>query len=223
MSSSESPSLRSLILVPSVITLAVTILRLVGELQNWSPVFFSRAAGGAAAVVGIVWLVLIFGFYFAWKLAAAGGAPPAGRVIGYAALGIALAVGTLTAVVKAGGSQNAQFLAFIVVSLVAAVIAYRGWPALGRVNFVYGLAARIPVVIVMLVAIYGNWGTHYDVAPPNVAAMAPLTKWFMIGFIPQMFIWVPFTMCVGALFGGIALLVAGSRRSAPAAGTPRVA
>jgi hypothetical protein len=223
MSSSESPSLKSLILVPSVITLAVTILRLVGELQHWSPVFFSRAAGGAGAVVGIVWLVFIFGIYFAWKLAAAGPTPPAGRVIGYAALAIALAVGTLTAVVKAGGSQNAQFLAFLVVSVVAAVIAYRGWPALGRVNFVYGLAARIPVVIVMLVAIYGNWGTHYDVAPPNLAEMAPLTKWFMIGFMPQIFIWIPFTICVGALVGGITLLVVGSRSRATVGGTPRVA
>jgi hypothetical protein len=223
MSSPESPSLKSLILVPSVITLAVTLLRLVGELQHWSPVFFSRAAGGAGAVVGIVWLVIVFGIYFAWKLASAGPTPPAGRVIGFAALAIALAVGTLTAVVKAGGSQNAQFLAFLVVSVVAAVIAYRGWPALGRVNFVYGLAARIPVVIVMLVAIYANWGTHYDVAPPNLAGTAPLTKWFMIGFMPQMFIWVPFTMCVGALVGGFTLLVVGSRSGATVGGTPRVA
>jgi hypothetical protein len=35
-------SLRSLILVPAVITLAVTLLRLVGELLRWDPSFFSR-------------------------------------------------------------------------------------------------------------------------------------------------------------------------------------
>ena len=54
-------SMTSLILTPALITLAVTVLRLVGELQNWSPRFFSRQAGGAGAVVGIVWLVPIFG------------------------------------------------------------------------------------------------------------------------------------------------------------------
>jgi hypothetical protein len=31
-----------LILVPSLITLAVTILRVVGELQNWPAPFFSK-------------------------------------------------------------------------------------------------------------------------------------------------------------------------------------
>ena len=48
-------SIRRLIMVPAVITLAVTLLRLVGELQHWSPRFFSREAGGAFALVGIVW------------------------------------------------------------------------------------------------------------------------------------------------------------------------
>src|SRR5574337_2123095 len=57
-----------LILVPSLITLAVTIVRLVGELQHWSPPFFNASAGGGAAVVGIVWLPIIFGPYFALKL-----------------------------------------------------------------------------------------------------------------------------------------------------------
>jgi hypothetical protein len=35
-----------LILVPSIITLAITILRLVGELQHWPAPWFSTTAGG---------------------------------------------------------------------------------------------------------------------------------------------------------------------------------
>ncbi len=50
-----------LILVPAVITLAVTLLRLVGELQQWSSALFNRSAGGGGAIVGIVWLVPVFG------------------------------------------------------------------------------------------------------------------------------------------------------------------
>src|SRR6185295_3142583 len=96
-------------LVPSLITLAITILRLVGELQNWSPTFFSRAAGGAGAIVGIVWLVPIFGVYFAVKLAKAGATPGAGRVLGYSALALAVAALTIFGAVKATKNQGAQF------------------------------------------------------------------------------------------------------------------
>jgi hypothetical protein len=56
----------------------------------------------------------------------------------------------------------------------------------------------------MLVAILGNWGTHYDVAPPNFPAMAPLSKWLLIGLLPQMTIWIWFTVVVGSLFGILA-------------------
>jgi hypothetical protein len=220
---SDAVSVKSLILVPALITLAITILRLVGELQNWSPTFFSRAAGGAGAIVGIVWLVPIFGAYFAVKLAKAGGAPGAGRVLGYSALAIGFAVLAITATVKATKNQGVHFGVFMVVTVIAGAIAYRGWPALGRALLAYGLAARIPVAIVMLVAIYANWGTHYDVAPPNMAAMPPLQKWFMIGLMPQMLGWIPFTICVGALFGGLALLAAGGRREVPVAGKPGLA
>jgi hypothetical protein len=94
---------------------------------------------------------------------------------------------------------------------VAAWIAYRAWPRLGQVLLVYGLAARVPVIIVMLFAIYANWGTHYDVAPPNFPEMAPFSKWLQIGLLPQLFLWVPFTMFIGALCGGLALLGSRSR------------
>jgi hypothetical protein len=218
----ERASLKSLILVPALITLAVTLLRLIGELQNWSPRFFSRAAGGAGAIVGIVWLVPIFGVYFAAKLARAGGSPGAGRVVGFSALAIGLVVATMWVTVKATANQQAHLGAGLVSCAIAAGIAYRGWPALGKTLLAYGLAARIPVAIVMLIAMFANWGTHYDVAPPNFPEMAPLAKWFMIGLLPQIFLWIPFTIGVGMLFGGLALLAVG-RREAPIAGAPRTA
>jgi len=212
-----------LILFPALITLAVTILRLVGELQHWSPRLFSREAGGAGALVGIVWLVPVFGVYFAWKLAKAGPAAGAGRVIGYSALAFGLAALAIFVTIKTIANQRAQFGVFLIAAVVASVIAYRGWPALGRVLLAYGLAARVPVAVVMLIAIYANWGTHYDVAPPNFPEMSPLAKWFTIGFLPQIFMWIPFTICVGALFGGLTLLAVRRRREAPLAGTPGIA
>ena len=70
-------SIPQLIFIPSVITLGITILRLVGELQHWPTSLFNPAAGGGGAIVGITWLVPILGVYFAMKLSAAGRVPRA--------------------------------------------------------------------------------------------------------------------------------------------------
>lgn len=199
-------SLKKLILVPAVITLAVTLLRLVGELLHWSPMLFNPAPGGGGAIVGIAWLVPIFGIYFAMKLAGAGELPrSAAAAIGYALLGGLLLPAVGFAAVKLGVGQQsvAMLLVFVAGSIVGALIALRGWPALGRTLFAYGLAARIPVAIVMLLAILGDWGTHYDVVPPGLPAMGPIQKWLLIGLLPQMTIWIWYTIAVGALFGGV--------------------
>jgi hypothetical protein len=194
-----------LILVPAVITLAVTLLRLIGELQRWSPALFNREAGGGGALVGIVWLVPVFGAWFGYKLARAGETP--GRILRGIALCIgAFAVMMLTGFVAqaAGIDPNSRtiLVIFVVAAAVAGLVAFQAWPELGRVLVAYGLAARIPVAVVMLVAILGQWGTHYDVPPsPEFPQMAPLELWFWIGLVPQLTIWVVFTLVVGMLFG----------------------
>jgi hypothetical protein len=210
----DDVSIKKLILVPSVITLGVTLLRLAGELMHWSPRFFSREAGGGGALVGIAWLVPVFGAWFAWKLAKAGDGPAsAGKAIGYALLGLLIMPLVGFAAIKAGLPQQSltTFAVFIVFAIVGAFIAFRAWPDLGRTLFAYALAARIPVIIVMLVAMLGNWGTHYDVAPPDFPAMGVLAKWFMIGVLPQLTIWIWFTIAAGAVAGAIAGAVAGRR------------
>jgi hypothetical protein len=106
---------------------------------------------------------------------------------------------------------------FVVASIAGAVVVFRGWPALARTLLAYGIAARIPVVLVMLFAILGNWGTHYDVPPsPDFPAMGPIAKWLAIGVLPQLTIWIWFTIAGGAICGSIAAAIAG-RRQAPVA------
>lgn len=208
-------SIKKLILVPSVITLAVTLIRLTGELMHWSPKLFNPAAGGGGAIVGIAWLVPVFGAYFGLKLARAGQAPAgSGRAIGYAVLGFLLLPALGFAAMKLGVPDQSftAFGVFIVLAIIGAAIAYRGWPALGRTLLAYGLAARIPVIIVMLFAILGNWGTHYDVPPPNFPEMSPIAKWLAIGVLPQLTIWIWFTMAAGAICGAIAAAVTGRAR-----------
>jgi hypothetical protein len=207
-----------LILVPAVITLAVTLLRLVGELQGWSPLLFNKEAGGGGAIVGIAWLVPVFGAWFGWKLTRAGSGPGSiGRALGITLLALALLPALGYAAAKAGVDQQSltTLWVYVVGSIVAVVVGIRAWPALGRVLFTYGLAARVPVVLVMLPAILGNWGTHYDVMPPGAPAMQGLTKWFMIGVVPQLTIWMAFTVVIGGLFGITAAAIA-RRRAATA-------
>ena len=208
-------SIKKLITVPAIITLAVTLLRLAGELMHWSPALFNPAPGGGGAIVGIAWLVPIFGVYFAMKLARAGELPSgSGPAVGYPLLGGLLvpAAGLAATMLGAGRQSFTAFGVFILASIIGAVIALRGWPALGRTLFAYGLAARIPVAIVMLFAILGNWGTHYDVAPPGFPSMSPFAKWLLIGLLPQMTIWLWYTIAAGMLFGGLFVALTGRAR-----------
>jgi hypothetical protein len=202
----------NLILWPAVITLAITLLRLVGELQGWNKSLFNPVAGGGGALVGISWLPLFFGPYFAWQLAKQGKGPQnAGKAALMSLLGIGLA-----ALMFFGASQLGPvpwvFVAAFLVSLALAFLPWKAWPELGRTLLAYALAARIPVVIVMLVAIFGNWGTHYDVLPPDpspeLVAAGPLGRWFWIGLLPQMTVWIANTMLVGTLLGGLVVALA---------------
>jgi hypothetical protein len=200
-----------LILVPAIITLAVTLLRLVGELQGWSPRLFSKAAGGGGAIVGISWLVVIFGAWFGWKLAKAGQGPGAvGRAIGLAILAFAIlpVLGFGASAVGMSQESLSTFAVYVVGAIVGLLVGLRAWPALGRVLLAYAFAARIPVALVALLAVLGSWGTHYDAVSPSFPAMAPLAKWLLIGLVPQMTIWIWFTVVVGSIFGIVAGAIA---------------
>lgn len=217
MPDKDAVPVRKLILIPAVVTLAVTLLRLIGELQGWSPLLFNRQAGGGGAIVGIAWLVIFFGGWFAWKLLDEGYAPAsAWRPVGHALLGLAIVLALAFGARALQLPPFGRFGVFVVSSIAALFVAMRGWPTLGRTLVAYGLAARIPVVIVMLLAILGSWGTHYDVAPPDLPAMGLMQKWFWIGLLPQLTIWIAFTVVVGMFFGGLVVAVRSRRRAVAA-------
>ena len=202
-------SVGRMIVVPAIITFAVTLIRLVGEVMGWSPRLFNREAGGGGALIGIVWLVPIFAIYFALKLVHAGLGPRrVGATIGWSVLGIVVFVlaGALSAALHL---PPVGFISvFAVASAAVIAVAWRGWPVLARVLFAYGLAARVPVAAVMLVAMLAGWGTHYEKGPPDFPAMGTIATWFWIGLMPQLTLWIAFTVAVGLLFGGLAAAVA---------------
>jgi hypothetical protein len=225
--SQDASRIGKLILVPAVITLAVTLLRLVGELQGWSPTLFNRECGFCYALVGIWLLVPVFGAWFGWKLTRAGSGPGSlGRAFGLTLASMAVLPLFSFLAPKAGILPErlwrpnvpltesftivSVFVAFAIVGLAIGILA---WPALGRTLLAYGLAARIPVALLMLVAMLGNWGTHYD-ARPSYPQMSTLGWWVAIGLAPQLFFWIWITIVFGALFGIVAAAIARRRGTA---------
>jgi len=219
--SQDASRIGKLILVPAVISLAVTLLRLVGELLRWSPILFNRGDKPfSPSLVGIVWLVPVFGAWFGWKLTRAGSGPRSlGRAFGLTFA--ALAVMPLAAFLapKAGIvpehmwrpnvplTESFTILSvFVVVFFVGIAIGILAWPALGRTLLAYGLAVRIPIALLMLVAMLGNWGTHYDARPSY--QMSTLGWWVAIGLTPQLSFWIWITIGFGALFGIVAAVIA---------------
>ncbi|HUG55284.1 MAG TPA: hypothetical protein VMR21_16880 [Vicinamibacteria bacterium] len=201
--------LRPLLVVPALISLAVTLLRLGGELLQWSPTFFSREAGGGGAVVGISWLIPLFGIYFALRLARMGEGPPgAARVFGWALVGfVANTAVFFLAFALFPKSPQGQLALFGVGSLFAVAVARPGWPALWRVLVAYGLAARLPVVVIMLLAIFLGWDSHYAKPRPDFPPTGPLGLFLWTGLLPQMTIWIFLTVVGGMIFGALALAV----------------
>jgi len=200
-------SVGRLILVPALLTLAVTILRLVGELSHWSSSLFNREPGGPGALVGIVWLIPVFGVYFALRLVRAGDAPSsAGKAIGWAALAFAFNTAAFIGVVKLlPTSPVAQLGIFTLSSWLAIAVARPGWPALWRVLLAYGLAARIPVLVVMFLAIFLGWDSHSAKPRPDFPPMGPWGLFFWTALLPQMSIWIYLTAVGGTLFGALAV------------------
>jgi hypothetical protein len=160
----NGPCFGKIILIPALITLGITLLRLLAELMGLPSWLASREAGGPGALIGISWLPPVFGVWFAIKLA---GSP--GKL----------------------------------------------WWNLLKTLFLYGLAARIPVIIIMGLAIFGDWGTHYDAFAPGVyIAATPMTKFIQGGVIIQLVFWLLFwTVGSGMLTGMIAARISSRRTS----------
>ncbi len=152
-----------LILIPALITLAITLLRLGSEFMNLPSWLANKNPGGLGALIGITWLPPIFGIYFANKLI---GSP--GKL----------------------------------------------WRKLFNTLFLYGLAARIPVLIIMAFAIHGNWGTHYDSFPTgSFAGATSLVKFLRGGVMIQLIWWVLIWTVGSGMLTGLPTALIRSRRS----------
>ncbi len=211
--SGSSVSIGKLIVIPAIITLAITIVRLVGELQHWPAPWFSNAAGGGGAIVGISWLPFIFGPYFAWKLAAAGDGPASlGKAIGMSAVGLVVFIlGGICFGVGLTKHIIPLVLLGFVLALASAFVPRAGWRSFGNALVAYAFAARIPVLVVMFIAMSANggkgWGTHYDVAGEGFVVTSFAQKFIDLAVLPQMSLWIGWTAVIGGLLGSIVVAI----------------
>ena len=157
------PSTRSLVVVPALITLAVTALRRAVEFAGLPAWLANNGAGGAGAIFGIVWMPLVFGPWFALRIR------------------------------DAVASNRAV------------------WRPLAKTLVVYGLLARLPVALLTIPAVLGDWGTHYDKFPFEGGAAAKIAA----GFAAQLVFWACiWTVVTGTLAGMTVLAMRGRTRVA---------
>jgi hypothetical protein len=207
-------SILRLIWIPAIISLGVTLLRLTGELRHWSERWFSHETGGTdphgmSWLIGITWLAVPFGVYFALRLTWAGLGPrSAGRAALFGILGLALIFCSRFLFAIFPGHFPKILIPLWLCWVAAAALQFFGWPSLSRTLLAYGLAARIPVAVVMFFAMLGNWGTHYDyVGMPPQFSMPPVPKYLWLALFPQLVAWVAYTVVVGTLAGVVALAI----------------
>jgi len=214
----------SLVLVPALLTLVVTIVRLVGERSDWMPVLFNTHGPDPEqqqALFGITLLIPVFGFWFGFKLRRDTGGPAnlMGSVLQYV-----IAIGVL-----AGGFFAAKTLGWfvmpskeqpgapvgmgVVAGLMAAVflIVLTAWPRLSSTLLVYALLARLPVVGITFLAVANNWGTHYEKLPPFFQVPEGMDKAMFLS-MPQLVFWPVVTMLVGGLCGCLGAALAGKKK-----------
>jgi hypothetical protein len=208
MPDAKSSSLTKAILIAAVLSLLVTVVRLVGQLQGWGGSLFNKEPGGGGSLLGITWLVMPFGFWFGRRLAKGGSRPASlGKSALFLLLGIGLVVGVFAYGIQAVPDWQERVLVLGVGSSIAGLCVLLAWPRAWLVLVAYGLLARLPVVLVQYLAVQNGWDTHFAKGPPDAPPELALT----LLTVAQLSFWpLAFTPLVGGLF---ALLGARTVRS----------
>lgn len=188
-----------LVLVASFLTLLLTIVRTLGEALHWHAAWFPAAPGGAMSLIGIVWLVPVFGFLFGRRAAQAGSRPAFLAAFAVPLLGLAAiiaAIGWIGTKLQGQALYDGMSTLFCVAPAVA-LLGLFVWPRVFVVTLAYGLLARAPVAVVQWLDLTQGWGTHYGMMHPSLPADLTLDAKLWLATLAQFGLWVPFTILAG--------------------------
>lgn len=191
-----------IILIPSLIAIGVTLARLTGELRHWPrPLVNSDVCG--KAILGVIWLVPVFGIYFAMKLWRSRQPPRLKLAIALAIAGLLLKlVGTY--IMERRGPYLPRVSLNFGVTLAGMLLQFLAWPELSKILLAYGYLSRIPVAVVQFLAMRGDWGTHYDALDPGFPKIGFWPTYLRVAFVPNIFFMEAYTVIVGVLVGCVA-------------------
>lgn len=186
--------LRHTVLLMAAVALAITLLRLLGEVRHWDPLLFGSDAGGGGALVGIGWLILAFGALAGRQLQRIGRGPAdARRAWTRTGLGVVTPLAGFILVVTAIGPTPFGMIVGAGACIAGAIIAAPAWPELARASLLFALLCRIPILVITPFAIANDWGTHYEKLAPGSPELEPLTRTLVL-CMAQVIFWIPITI-----------------------------
>lgn len=204
--SSAGPSTFRLILAPSIVTLAVSVVRVVGEREGWFP----TKEGGFGVLAGIFFVGLLFAAWFALRLRRAGSAPRVRLPWAWSLasiLPVVIAFGLTAPKLMEQEANDAGYaalqtsaLAGAAAAAIAAVVQFVVWPRLAWTLLCYAIPARLTVIAITWLAKSQAWDTHYTKFGPkgwtfDMAGTMTRTAVMQFGF------WIPITIVTGTLLG----------------------
>lgn len=197
-----------LVLWPSIVTLLISIARLVGEREGWMP----TASGGSFAWLGISWFGFAMGVWFGWRLRRGGDGPRIGKAWAWSLLTLLVFVGTaawqLADISRTDSSAaalvplRAAVLAIVAVAVPLALLQFVIWPRLAWTLLAYAIPARITVFFIAWYAKSQEWDSHYTKFGP-AGILRDLPGTLESAAISQLGFWVPLTMVIGTVLGCI--------------------
>lgn len=193
-----------MLLVFGVLTLVVTVVRLVGELQGWNPTWFSTDAGSPMNPFGIVWLVPVAGLLFGRRLAQGGGAPKFVAGFFVPMFGFSVLMASIVSVNNYfEGEQLVEAMGYVMLGApVLSLLALFVWPRAFVAMVAYWMLARVPVMLIQYLDIQNGWQTHYGKVPEELAGMDADARIWMLTKA-QLCFWMAFTVLLGCAFAAI--------------------
>jgi hypothetical protein len=163
----------------------------------------------------VIWLVPIFGIYFAVRLFHAGDTPQRfGRPLLLAISGLVLKLAGTFVMESHPMTYVPRLSMNFIVTLIALVLCAMAWRTLCKVLLAYGYLSRIPVAIVQYLAMRGRWGHTLRCVRSRISSHRLLAN-LSVSFVPNIFFMEAYTAIVGALVGIAAVFVLGRVRPDP--------